>query len=67
MALRFDVETYPLTRLHSTTASEMGKVLENSYRATTIAQIARATVVKTVLIIPIIRQRHRCGPSIPIG
>jgi nucleotide sugar dehydrogenase len=32
-----DVEAYPLTRLHSTTASEMGKVLENSYRATTIA------------------------------
>ena len=32
-----DVSAYPLTRLHSTTASEMGKVLENSYRATTIA------------------------------
>lgn len=32
-----DVETYPLTRLRSTTASEMGKVIENSYRATTIA------------------------------
>ena len=27
----------PLTRLHSTTASETAKVLENSYRATTIA------------------------------
>jgi nucleotide sugar dehydrogenase len=32
-----DVEDYPLTRLHSTTASETAKVLENSYRATTIA------------------------------
>lgn len=32
-----DVETYPLTRLPSTTASELAKVLENSYRATTIA------------------------------
>jgi UDP-N-acetyl-D-glucosamine dehydrogenase len=28
---------YPLTRLHSTTASETAKVLENSYRAMTIA------------------------------
>ncbi|MEQ9490377.1 MAG: nucleotide sugar dehydrogenase [Alphaproteobacteria bacterium] len=32
-----NVEDYPLTRLESTTASEMAKVLENSYRATTIA------------------------------
>jgi UDP-N-acetyl-D-glucosamine dehydrogenase len=32
-----DVEAYPLTRLHSTTASETAKVLENSYRAATIA------------------------------
>ena len=32
-----DVETFPLTRLGSTTASELGKVIENSYRATTIA------------------------------
>lgn len=34
-----DVENYPLTRLASITASETGKVLENSYRATTIAFI----------------------------
>lgn len=34
-----DVENYPLTRLHSTTASETAKVLENSYRATNIAFI----------------------------
>lgn len=32
-----DVKKYPLTRLHSTTASEIAKVLENSYRATNIA------------------------------
>ena len=32
-----DVDSYPLTRLASTTASETAKVLENSYRATTIA------------------------------
>jgi UDP-N-acetyl-D-glucosamine dehydrogenase len=32
-----NVDSYPLTRLHSTTASETAKVLENSYRATTIA------------------------------
>lgn len=30
-------ETYPLTRLEKTTATEIAKVLENSYRATTIA------------------------------
>jgi UDP-N-acetyl-D-glucosamine dehydrogenase len=33
------VAEYPLTRLHSTTASETGKVLENSYRAVNIAFI----------------------------
>jgi UDP-N-acetyl-D-glucosamine dehydrogenase len=32
-----DVERFPLTRLASTTASETGKVLENSYRALNIA------------------------------
>jgi nucleotide sugar dehydrogenase len=32
-----NVADYPLTRLASTTACEIGKVLENSYRATTIA------------------------------
>jgi UDP-N-acetyl-D-glucosamine dehydrogenase len=34
-----NVKQYPLTRLHSTTASETAKVLENSYRATNIAFI----------------------------
>ena len=32
-----DVDNYPLSRVSSTTAAEMGKVLENSYRATNIA------------------------------
>jgi UDP-N-acetyl-D-glucosamine dehydrogenase len=32
-----DTERWPLTRASSTTASELGKVLENTYRATTIA------------------------------
>ena len=34
-----DTRNYPLRRLHSTTASETAKVLENSYRATNIAFI----------------------------
>lgn len=34
-----NTQEYPLTRLGSTTASETAKVLENSYRATTIAFI----------------------------
>lgn len=34
-----NVRDYPLTRLHSTTASETAKVLENSYRAVNIAFI----------------------------
>ena len=38
-----DVNTYPLVELHSTTASEMTKVLENSYRATNIAFIQEWT------------------------
>ena len=32
-----DVENYPLTELESTNASELAKVMENSYRATNIA------------------------------
>lgn len=34
-----DVDNFPLTQLANTTASETAKVLENSYRATTIAFI----------------------------
>jgi nucleotide sugar dehydrogenase len=32
-----DVQNYPLSRVGTTTAAELGKVLENSYRATNIA------------------------------
>jgi nucleotide sugar dehydrogenase len=39
LAKVINVEHYPLTRLHSTTASETAKVLENSYRAANIAFI----------------------------
>jgi nucleotide sugar dehydrogenase len=38
-----DTHTYPLTELHSTTASEMGKILENSFRAVNIAFIQEWT------------------------
>ncbi len=34
-----NVDKFPMTRLNSVTASEIGKVLENSYRATNIAFI----------------------------
>ncbi len=38
-----DTERFPLTELHSTTASETAKVLENAYRATNIAFIQEWT------------------------
>tara|TARA_Y100001970_G_C14193523_1_gene836760 strand:+ start:208 stop:1713 length:1506 start_codon:yes stop_codon:yes gene_type:complete len=38
-----NVKKYPLIELHSTTASEMAKVLENSYRAANIAFIQEWT------------------------
>ncbi len=38
-----NTENYPLYELHSTTASEMAKVLENSFRATNIAFIQEWT------------------------
>ena len=58
-----DVTRYPLTRLHSTTASETAKVLENSYRATTIAlmeewgRFAEAVGVDLFQVIDAIRRR----------
>jgi UDP-N-acetyl-D-glucosamine dehydrogenase len=58
-----NVESYPLTRLHSTTASETAKVLENSYRATTIAlmeewgRFAEAVGVDLFEVIAAIRVR----------
>lgn len=58
-----NVDAYPLTRLGSTTASETGKVLENSYRATTIAfmeewgRFAEAVGVDLFEVISAIRRR----------
>ena len=58
-----NVADYPLTRLHSTTASETAKVLENSYRATTIAlmeewgRFAEAVGVDLFSVIAAIRRR----------
>lgn len=58
-----DVSRYPLTRLSSTTASEIGKVLENSYRAVTIAfmeewgRFAEAVGIDLFEVITAIRKR----------
>jgi UDP-N-acetyl-D-glucosamine dehydrogenase len=58
-----NTDDYPLTRVSSTTASEMGKVLENSYRATTIAfmeewgRFAEAVGVDLFEVIEAIRMR----------
>jgi UDP-N-acetyl-D-glucosamine dehydrogenase len=54
---------YPLTRLHSMTACETAKVIENSYRATTIAlmeewgRFAEAVGIDLFEVISSIRQR----------
>ncbi len=56
-------ENYPLTRLEKTTATEIAKVLENSYRATTIAfmeewgRFAEAVNVDLFSVIDAIRMR----------
>src|SRR5919108_4035915 len=58
-----NVDDYPLMRLHSTTASETAKVLENSYRATTIAfmeewgRFAEAVGIDLFEVIEAIRMR----------
>lgn len=58
-----DTETCPLTRLSSTTASEMAKVLENSYRAMNIAfvvewsRFAEEAGVDLYSVVKAIRQR----------
>ncbi|MEP6909074.1 MAG: nucleotide sugar dehydrogenase [Actinomycetota bacterium] len=58
-----NIEEYPLTRLHSTTACETAKVLENSYRATTIAlmeewgRFAEAVGIDLFEVISTIRRR----------
>ncbi len=62
-----NTKDFPLTRLHSTTASEMAKVLENSYRAMNIAfiqewtEFAQLAGVNLVDVIQAIRVRptHR--------
>jgi UDP-N-acetyl-D-glucosamine dehydrogenase len=58
-----NTEEYPLTRLHSTTACETAKVIENSYRATTIAlmeewgRFAEAVGIDLFEVISAIRRR----------
>jgi len=58
-----NVKEFPLTRLHSTTASELAKVLENSYRATNIAfmeewgRFAEAIGVDIFQVVDAIRMR----------
>jgi UDP-N-acetyl-D-glucosamine dehydrogenase len=58
-----DVEAHPLSRLQSTTACELAKVLENSYRATIIAfmeewgRFAEAVGVDLFSVISAIRRR----------
>lgn len=58
-----DVERYPLTRVASTTAAELGKVMENSYRSATIAlmeewgRFAEAVGVDLFEVIDAIRVR----------
>jgi UDP-N-acetyl-D-glucosamine dehydrogenase len=63
LAQVINVRDYPLTRLASTTASEIAKVLENSYRATNIAFIeewgrfAEAVGVNLFEVLAAIRMR----------
>ncbi|MEW5757415.1 MAG: nucleotide sugar dehydrogenase [Pseudomonadota bacterium] len=58
-----NVAKYPLTRLHSTTASETAKVLENSYRAMNIAfmeewgRFAEAVGIDLFEVVNAIRKR----------
>jgi len=58
-----NIKEYPLTRLQSTTACETAKVLENSYRATTIAlmeewgRFAEAVGIDLFEVISAIRRR----------
>jgi UDP-N-acetyl-D-glucosamine dehydrogenase len=73
-----DVENFPLYRLGSTTASEMAKVLENTYRAVNIAlllewaRLAEETGVNLFEVIKSIRVRkgthdNMCRPSLGVG
>jgi nucleotide sugar dehydrogenase len=70
-------DEYPLTRLHSTNATEMAKVLENSYRAMNIAfiqewtEFAEAAGVNLYEVIRAIRMRpthaNIMGPGLGVG
>jgi nucleotide sugar dehydrogenase len=72
-----DTERCPLTRLHSTTATEMAKVLENSYRAMNIAfmvewsRFAEEAGVDIYAVVNAIRQRpthaNLMFPGIGVG
>lgn len=72
-----DTKTCPLTRLSSTTASEMAKVLENSYRAMNIAfvvewsRFAEEAGVDLYSVVKAIRQRSTHAnlmlPGIGVG
>jgi len=59
-----DTNSYPLTELSDVTAAEIGKVLENSYRATNIAfiqewtRLAELAGVNLFEVIDGIRKRH---------
>lgn len=63
LATVINVRDYPLTRLGSTTASETAKVLENSYRAVTIAfmeewgRFAEAVGIDLFEIVGAVRKR----------
>ena len=64
-----NVEEYPLTRLHSTTACETAKVIENSYRATTIALMeewGRFAETVGVDLFEVIVDHPACGRRIRI-
>jgi len=73
-----DTENYPLYRLDSTNASELAKVLENSYRATNIAmlrewtKVAEKVGVNLFEVIKSIKVRkgthdNMCRPSLGVG
>lgn len=72
-----NTQSFPLTELHSTTASEMAKVLENSYRAMNIAfmqewtELAEQAEVNLFEVIEAIRKRdtHRniMAPGFGVG
>jgi UDP-N-acetyl-D-glucosamine dehydrogenase len=77
LAKVINIADYPLTLLHSTTASETGKLLENSYRAVNIAFIeewgrfAEEAGIDLYEVIDAIRMRpthaNICQPGFGVG